>query len=79
MRDGKWKLVTKSIPKKPKNPLKDKVTWELYDMSADVTEKQDLAKQKPEAVQRLSQLWQNLVCRVIRILALTSHQNRQYR
>ena len=59
VRDGKWKLVTKSIPKKPKNPLKDKVTWELYDMSADVTEMEDLAKQNPEAVQRLSQLWQN--------------------
>ena len=58
VRDGKWKLVTKSIPKKPKNPLKDKITWELYDLSADMTETQDVAKQNSEVVQRLSQLWQ---------------------
>ena len=58
MRDGKWKLVTKSIPRKPKNPLKDKVTWELYDMSTDMTETQDVAKENSEVVQRLSQLWQ---------------------
>ena len=42
VREGKWKLVTKSIPKKPKNPLKDKVIWELYDMSTDMTETQDV-------------------------------------
>ena len=59
VRDGKWKLVTKSIPKKPKNPLKDKVIWELYDMSTDMTETQNIAKQNNEVVQRLSQLWQN--------------------
>jgi len=59
VRDGKWKLVTKSIPKKPKNPLKDKVTWELYDMSTDMTETHDVAKENHEVVQRLSQLWKN--------------------
>ena len=56
VRDGKWKLVTRSVSR---NPLKDKITWELYDMSADLTETRDLAKQNSEVVQRLSQLWQN--------------------
>ena len=59
VREGKWKLVTKSIPKKPKNPLKDKVIWELYDMSTDMTETQDVAKENNEVVQRLSKLWKN--------------------
>ena len=56
MRDGKWKLVTRSVSK---NPFKGKITWELYDMSTDMTETRDIAKENAEVVQRLSQLWQN--------------------
>ena len=58
VREGKWKLVTKSIPKKSKNPSNREITWELYDMSVDMTETQDVAKQNSEVVQRLSLLWQ---------------------
>jgi arylsulfatase len=56
VRDGKWKLVTRSVSK---NPFKGKITWELYDMSTDMTETRDIAKENAEVVQRLSQLWQN--------------------
>jgi len=37
---------------------KGEIVWELYDLSMDNTETNDLAKQNPEVVQRLSQLWQ---------------------
>jgi len=60
VRDGKWKLVTKSFKQKNKR-MKDKskarIGWELYDVSVDITEMNDLAKQNPEVVQRLDQLW----------------------
>jgi len=55
IRDGKWKLVTKSLSKGAKD--KASTVWELYDLSADVTETKDLAMQHPELVQRLSQRW----------------------
>jgi arylsulfatase len=46
VRDGKWKLVAKE--NKP---------WELYDMTQDRTESNDLASQHPEKVGELSAKW----------------------
>ncbi|MEM7144197.1 MAG: arylsulfatase [Verrucomicrobiota bacterium] len=59
VRDGDWKLVTRSLTKKSKIPFESEIAWELYDMSVDMTETTDVAKENPEIVQRLSQLWQN--------------------
>jgi arylsulfatase A-like enzyme len=47
VRQGKWKL---SWDKKVKQ-------WELYDLVADRTETNDLAKKHPQRVERLSQKW----------------------
>ena len=33
------------------------IAWELYDLSTDITETNDLAGRYPEVVQRLSQFW----------------------
>lgn len=52
VRDGKWKLV---ITKK---------TTQLFDLSKDISEKNDISKQHPEQVQRLTKLiqaWQKSV------------------
>lgn len=46
IRDGRWKLV-----KQHNKP------WELYDLSADRTEMNDLAKQQPERVKAMSEEW----------------------
>ncbi len=54
IRDGKWKLVTKTLPA---DSSEKGIKWELYDLSVDMTETVDLAKQQPEVVQRLRQLW----------------------
>jgi Arylsulfatase A and related enzymes len=48
IRDGKWKLVAKS-----NGP------WELYDISQDRIESNDLSAQYPDQVKRLSELWEN--------------------
>jgi arylsulfatase len=47
VRDGKWKLVR--VNRKP---------WELYDLEADRTELNDLAKQYPEQTAGLKAKWQ---------------------
>lgn len=47
IRDGRWKLVR--LRNKP---------WELYDMQADRTELNDLAKRHPERVRQLAERWQ---------------------
>ncbi|MCP4173020.1 MAG: arylsulfatase [Fuerstiella sp.] len=57
VRDGKWKLVTRTLSKKSRDQNKGEINWELYDLSVDLTETNDVAKQKPRVVQRLSQLW----------------------
>jgi len=57
VRDGKWKLVTKTLSKKTKTPLKTR--WELYDLDKDPTETTDLSGQHPGVVRRLSRLWQD--------------------
>jgi arylsulfatase A-like enzyme len=46
VRDGQWKLVAKE--NKP---------WELYDMSRDRSELNDLAREMPERVEQLSASW----------------------
>ncbi len=47
VRDGPWKLVANG----PRG------AWELYDLSADRTEMNDLAEQQPERVAQLAQRW----------------------
>jgi len=44
MRDGKWKIIY----------FYDRQTWELYDLSADIGETRDLAKQQPDVLKRLA-------------------------
>jgi len=51
--DGDWKLVSKH--KRP---------WELYNMSNDRVEAQDLANQHPARVKAMAQLWQRWADRV---------------
>ena len=53
MREGKWKLVTKTLS----NKFFDTLTWDLYDLSVDMTETQNVANQHPELVDRLDGLW----------------------
>ncbi|MBN2476011.1 MAG: arylsulfatase [Pirellulales bacterium] len=48
IRDGKWKLVAKGA----KGP------WELYDLDADRTELNDLAKEYPERVRAMADRWE---------------------
>jgi arylsulfatase len=48
VRDGRWKLVAKG----PRGP------WELYDMTADRTEMNDLAVAQPERVKQLAAAWE---------------------
>ena len=47
MRQGKWKAVSANRGK----------TWELYDMQAERTELNDLAKTQPERAAALAKLW----------------------
>lgn len=53
-RDGKWKLVGRGVAG-PKSV--DFAKWELYDMDADRTETNDLAKQMPAKVDELASKW----------------------
>jgi arylsulfatase len=46
VRQGRWKLVAK-----------ENQPWELYDLTADRTEQNDLAAEQPERVRDLSQRW----------------------
>ena len=48
LRDGQWKLVAKG-------PVG---AWELYDMSADRTESNDLAAQQPDRVNAMVKRWE---------------------
>ena len=52
VRDGKWKLVQKWHG-----------PWELYDMEADRTEQNDLAKQEPERVAKMETAWNEWAAR----------------
>jgi len=50
LRDGDWKIVAKGIDG----------AWELYDLSADRTELNDLAADQPERVEAMSAKWQQI-------------------
>ena len=56
VRDGKWKLVSKTLPA-AKDKSAKKIEWELYDLSRDITETSDVANENAEVVKRLSQYW----------------------
>ena len=56
IRDGKWKLVSKSLSKK--KVTTNAIEWELYNIDKDLTETEDLSQQFPEKVKQLSQAWQ---------------------
>ena len=49
MRDGKWKLVAKGA----NGP------WELYDIAADRTELNNLAKKQPKRLKRMASQWES--------------------
>lgn len=59
IRVGDWKLVAAG----------EKADWELYDLSADPSETNDLAEEHPEKVRELAQRWTRLL-NAIRELAL---------
>ena len=48
MRLGDWKLVREG-----------RGDWELYNVSVDRTETRNLAKERPELVETLKQLWED--------------------
>ncbi len=52
LRFGKWKLVSKGKAKPPYTS-----NWELYDMSIDRSETNDLAAQFPEQVNKMEKMW----------------------
>ncbi|MEA2069329.1 MAG: sulfatase, partial [Verrucomicrobiota bacterium] len=49
--DGKWKALRRGL--KTKNPQ----NWELYNIEVDREEKNNIAAQYPEIVQRLEKAW----------------------
>ena len=53
VRDGEWKLVTRSLSKR----TTDDIRWELYDVGDDLAETRDVSAENPEVVSRLSRLW----------------------
>lgn len=53
MRDGKWKIVVKTL----ENSTFNKDNIELFDMDADPTEQFDLANQYPQKVQKMYNEW----------------------
>lgn len=55
IRDGNWKLVTRTFNRKPASARQ----WELYDIEADPTELNDLAIQNPDVVNRLKGSWRD--------------------
>ncbi len=52
IRVGDWKLVTAA-----NQPTSGAAAWELYDLSSDRTESNDVASQRPDKVRELDQLW----------------------
>ncbi|MGF1581025.1 MAG: arylsulfatase [Gemmataceae bacterium] len=61
LRQGDWKLVAKAVgQKKPK-------TWELYDLSKDRTETNDLAARYPKKVKIMTRDWNQWYQRVTQI------------
>ena len=59
VRSGKWKMVRQDLSPKANTKKKNKPTSpkvELYDLEADIGETKDLAKDRPEIVQRLMEI-----------------------
>ena len=50
VRKGKWKLVKYDIDKSSQGP------WELYDLSNDIGETENLASRRPEIVESLARI-----------------------
>ncbi|MFK7850269.1 MAG: arylsulfatase [Akkermansiaceae bacterium] len=61
VRDGEWKLVGRNVA--PASGLKPE-RWELYHISFDGTELNDLAKEQPERVEAMSGEWKRWADRV---------------
>ncbi|MEM9368897.1 MAG: arylsulfatase [Planctomycetota bacterium] len=57
VRDGKWKLVTKDLPRRTKDDAKIEIKWELYDLSNDITESLNVAGENAEVVHHLDRRW----------------------
>ena len=53
LREGDWKLVAENVL--AQEGLREGVRWELYNIREDPTEQNDLAAERPELVERLSQ------------------------
>ncbi|WP_193212071.1 arylsulfatase [Luteolibacter marinus] len=60
-RDGEWKLVGRGVS--PASGLKPK-KWELYHLSGDGTELNNLAQEQPDRVKSMSQAWRQWAKRV---------------
>ena len=61
IRDGKWKLVGKSVSMLGGT---DEEQWELYDMDSDRTETRNLVEEHPDKVAELSKKWEEWAQRV---------------
>ena len=59
IRDGKWKLVAKGNMRDRSKP----VTWELYDLSNDRSELQDLSTLEPVRLQKMIEQWHHYAVR----------------
>ena len=57
LREGRWKIVSAYRKDEP-------ISWELYDMDADRTEMNNLAKKRPQKLQELASKWQAWADRV---------------
>lgn len=57
VRDGAWKLVTRSLTRPATSSLLEGTAWELYDLSVDLTETNDLAGKYPDRVRKMERAW----------------------
>jgi arylsulfatase A-like enzyme len=57
IRMGDWKLVSPAIKEKNSEKTLTVGRWELYDLSVDRSEMNDLAARQPERARELEQAW----------------------
>ena len=55
LRHGDWKLVHMGGKRPPGKPK-----WQLFDLSKDLSEENDLARAEPERLAELIKIWQTL-------------------